>query len=246
MFVAVIVAWDHELLRACVDNFLKSVDKVIIVWSNQSNYGQKLIFPVDQFHDCILIQHEPDLSLIPHKNEQNKRNAGLEAAKRIGAEYFIMGDMDEFYQPEDVRFWYEYLRHCNVEGLVCRSHVYFGSPTLTIGEDVTYISFIHRIRPSLKYVFTQDYPYTRHEGKLRIDPTRRLNVTMNVRLIGAVCHHYSWYRKDYSEKIDNSSAGSLKKIKQEILLDLENAKEGYFVKSIYHKTLVKAPNLFNL
>lgn len=246
MLVAIIVAWDHELLRACADNFLKSVDKVIIVYSNFSNHGNKLRFPTEQFQDCILVSHEPDLGLIPHKNEQNKRNTGLQKAKEIGAEYFIMADMDEFYQPEDVRFWYEYLRHCNVDGLVCRSHVYFGSPALTIGEDVTFVPFIHRVKPEIKYIFTQDYPYTRYEGKLRIDPTRRLNLTANVRLIGCVCHHYSWVRTDFNVKIDNSSAGSLKKIKQEILLDLQNAKQGYFVKSIYQKELKEAPNLFNL
>lgn len=246
MLIGVIIAWDHELLRQCVDNFLKSVDKVVLVWSNESNYGNKLQFPVDQFKDCVLVQHEPDRALIPHKNEQNKRNIGLEKAKQIGGEYVIIADCDEFYEPEDVRFWYEYLRHSNHEGLVCRSHVYFGSPTLSIGEDVTFVPFIHKLRQSLKLVFTQDYPFTRHEGKLRIDPTRRFNLTENVKLIGCICYHFSWYRKDYSEKIENSSAGSLRDKKAEIMADIANAKDGYFVKSIYQKTLFETKNIFNL
>jgi len=246
MLVAVYNVWDHELLRASVDNILKSVDKVIIVYSNKSNHGNYKAFHVEDFQDCILVQHEPAVGLIPHKNEQAKRNAGLQKAKEIGAKYMITLDQDEFYLPEDVRFWYEYLKHCDVDGLVCRSHVYFGSPTLTIGEDVTYVPFIHKITPNLKFVFTQDYPYTKHEGKLRIDPTRRFNLTNNVRLIGCVMHHMSWVRSNFNDKIDNSSAGSLKKIKQEILVDLQNAKEGYFVKSIYQKELKSAPNLFNL
>lgn len=246
MFVAIYNAWDYELLRESVDNILKAVDKVIIVYSNASNYGKLKVFPVWEFKDCIIVNHEPDLALIPHKNEQNKRNAGLNKAKEIGADYFIMMDCDEFYQPEDVRFWYEYLRHCNVSGLVCRSHVYFKEPTLTIGEDVTFVPFIHKITPDLKFIFTSNYPYTKYDNKLRIDPTRRLNLTENVRLVGCIMHHMSWIRADFTDKIDNSSAGSLKKIKQEILLDLDNAREGYFVKSIYQKTLVKAHNLFNL
>lgn len=245
MFVAIYNAWDHELLRQSVDNILKAVDKVIIVYSNHSNKGEKLRFPVEQFADCSLIQHEPDLGLIPHKNEQNKRNEGLRFAQEIGANYFIMMDGDEFYQPEDVRFWYEYLRHSSLSGLVCRSHVYFAKPTLTIGEDTTYVPFIHKIVPGLKFVFTQDYPYTRHEGKLRIDPTRRLNITANVRLIGCIMHHYSYVRKDIDQKINNSSAESLKKVADVIKNDLKNAEKGYFCQ-YYGKELMEAPNLFNL
>lgn len=246
MLVGIYCVWDHELLRASVDNILKSVDKVIIVYSNFSNYGDFMRFPIEEYKDCILVQHEPSDGQIPHKNEQAKRNRGLEEAKKIGAKYLITMDQDEFYQEGDVRFWYEYLKHCDVDGLVCRSHVYFGSPTLTIGEDVTFVPFIHKITANLKFVFTPDYPYTKHEGKLRIDPTRRFNLTTNVRLIGCIMHHMSWVRSDYNDKIDNSSAGSLKKIKQEILVDLQNAKEGYFVKSIYQKELKLSPNLFNL
>jgi hypothetical protein len=245
MFVAIYNAWDHELLRQSVDNILKAVDKVIIVYSNTSNKGEKLRFPVEQFADCALIQHEPDLGLIPHKNEQNKRNAGLSFAQEIGANYFIMADCDEFYQPEDVRFWYEYLRHSSYSGLVCRSHVYFGKPTLTIGEDTTYVPFIHKVVPGLKFVFTQDYPYTKHEGKLRIDPTRRLNLKDNVKLIGCIMHHYSYVRKDIDQKINNSSAESLKKVADVIKNDLKNAEKGYFCQ-YYGKELMEAPNLFNL
>lgn len=245
MFVAIYNAWDHELLRQSVDNILKAVDKVIIVYSNTSNKGEKLTFPVERFADCALIQHEPDLSLIPHKNEQNKRNTGLSFAQEIGANYFIMMDGDEFYQPEDVRFWYEYLRHSSYSGLVCRSHVYFGKPTLTIGEDTTYVPFIHKVVPGLKFIFTQDYPFTKHEGKLRIDPTRRLNLKDNVKLIGCIMHHYSYVRKDIDQKINNSSAESLKKVADVIKNDLKNAEKGYFCQ-YYGKELMEAPNLFNL
>lgn len=244
-FVAIIIAWDHELLRPCVDNFKKSVDKVILVWSNYSNMGNKINFPVDDFSDCITVQCEPDLSQIPHRNEQNKRNKGLQKAMEIGANYFIMADSDEMYQPEDVRFWYEYLRHSSYSGLVCRSHVYFGKPTLTIGEDTTYVPFIHKVVPGLKFVFTQDYPYTKHEGKLRIDPTRRLNLKDNVKLIGCIMHHYSYVREDIDQKINNSSAESLKKVADVIKNDLKNAEKGYFCQ-YYGKELMEAPNLFNL
>lgn len=243
MFVAIYNAWDFEHLRKSVDNIKKAVDKVIIVWSRYSNYGNEGTFNPDEFKDCICIQYEPRHGT-PSQKETSKRNYGLEYAKKIGANYFLMMDCDEFYHAPEITKWYEYLQSKpELNGLVCKLKVYFKEPTL-VCDDVTYVTFIHRLTPRLSFEQNNYYPFTSHEGHLRIDPTRRLNIKSGVELIDCYMHHYSWVRKDMQTKAFNSTARSTI-MRSNIFKDLELAKPGYFCE-FYQQELKESPNYFNI
>jgi glycosyltransferase involved in cell wall biosynthesis len=248
VIVAIYNVWDGlELLRASVDNIKKCVDHVIIVFSVNSNHGEINEFPIDDYQDCLLVNFEPNPAYRPARNETAKRNAGLQYAKQIKADFFIMMDADEFYQPEEFKEAMMLMDYPAVKGIVCKSKVYFKSPTLTIGEDTTYVTAIHRLTPNLQYVYNyQAYPFVTHKGILRIDPTRRPNVDEGIMLSQRlVMHHYSWCRKDIMQKIRNSTAPSLRDRKDLILEDLELAAPGRMC-ATYNKELYPAIDHFNL
>ena len=250
MVVAIYNVWDGlELLRASVDNILKcGVEKVIIVYSDVSNYGEVSKFPLELFQDCVLVQHEPyqPETFYPGDNETNKRNAGLEKAKELDAEMFIMLDCDEFYFPTEFKKAIEDLRASEFTGMVCKSIVYFGKPTLTIGFDTTYVTHLHKLNPEMQFCFNHSYPFETDAGIMRIDPTRRLNINSGVQFNEAITmHHYSWVRHNYKSKIRNSTTSFLRSIENEILRSIKAAEPGH-VCALYNKELKAAPDYFNL
>lgn len=240
--VAIYCVWDHELLRKSVDNIKKYVDEVIIVYSNVSNFGSVMPFPVEDYHDCVLVNHEPDLKLSAEINERAKRNTGLEKAKELNHDYFVMMDADEFYNDEFVK-WYDYIRNKNLDGLVCKSQVYFKLPTLQC-DDTTLVTFIHRVTPGLRFVQNRMYPFAFHQGFIRIDPTRTLNIKSGVELIDYKMDHFSWVRKDYSTKVFNSTARE-NLLRSTIFDDLSKAEPSYYC-NFYKQRLRSVENIYQI
>lgn len=243
MLVAIYNVWDHEHLRKSVDNIKQASDKVIIVWSKLSNYGVYGNFNPDDYKDCICFQFEAK-SGAAYQKELAKRNYGLDRARKLGAKYFIMMDCDEFYHPAEVSKWYDYIREKNLKGLVCKSIVYFKEATLTVGEDTTYVTFIHKMTPRIKFNANVNYPFTKVDDLIRIDPTRRPNINDGVELVDCYMHHYSWVRKDYDIKAFNSTARN-SILRSNVFQDLALAKAGYYCE-FYAKELKEVPNYFNV
>lgn len=240
--VAIINFWDSgELLPYSVRQWRKLGIEVLIVYSNLSNHGAALnntkFLSNPEFKDCHLLQAEPLQGLPPMDNERRKRAWGLELARSKGFTHFITADADEFYEPFRIDW--------NAAGTVVACQTYFKSPCLTIGHDVTLVPFVHKLTPQIAYAFNRRYPFAWDAKGIRIDPTRSFNINDGVNLdTSIVMHHYSYVRKDITQKINNSSArGNMNKA--QIMEDMTNAKEGYFCKT-YQKTLFKAPNLFGL
>ena len=242
---AIFVVWSDciELLPYAVENIRPVVDDVIIVWSRKSNRGIEMEYNLPE--NCHLVQWEP-VQRAPQHNELAKRNIGLEYAKRMECTHFIMLDADEFYRQDEFNAAKDQIQEEVISGSVCRVQAYFKSATLTIGIDHTIVPFIHRITPNLKYELNfKRYPFAFQNGTAYIDPTRRLNITNGVKMMDITMHHYSWVRKDFNLKMENSSA-NLRGSRGEIILeDLRNAKPGYFCKG-YQRELIECKNLFNL
>ena len=132
-----------------------------------------------------------------------------------------------------------------LSGLVCPTRVYFGSPKLTIGFDGTLVPFIHKMTPNIQHGFNKLYPFAWDKKRIRVDPTRQLNITTWVDYTeDVVCEHYSWCRGDYQKKIRNSTARANLE-RSTIQNDLLLAKEGYFCE-YYQKPLVRATVDFNI
>lgn len=246
--VAIICLWDDwDLAYIQIDHLIKHrlVDDIFVVYSEYSNSGEFSPFIFKDF-DVEFIPWEPDLGLTPMVNETNKRNYALEKAIDYGFTHFIVTDADEYYHPEHFHMGKEILKEIpELNGIVVPSQVYFKNPKLTIGLDTTLVPFIHKITPELKHSFNRNYPYAWQEGKIRIDPTRSMNINDGVIFKPEiVMHHYSWVRLDYEKKIRNSTARANIE-RSTIRQDLVLAKEGYFC-NFYGKVLHTAANHFNL
>jgi len=236
-----------DLLAHSVGNILPLVDKVLIVFSNNSNYGHYLPFSSLEPHEKIqYLNFEPNLHESPHINECAKRNAGLRWAKEEGFTHFLGMDSDEFYEAEPFRIEKYRIEKQDLAGTVCPIKVYFKKPTLTVGFDHTLVPFIHKITPGLKFELNnKTYPYAYDpEGHAHIDPTRRLNITQGVELSNVIMHHFSWYRSDYKLKIENSAARNNLR-KSSIYEDLKNAAPGVY-NQFYRQELKECENIFNL
>lgn len=231
---------DYDLLQYSLKNIRPLVDGVIIVASEQSNYGE--ISPIPKNLQDVY-RREPQFR-DARNSETDKRNFGLKIAREQGYTHFLTMDADEFYEPEAFLKEKEKFKNPNLKGLVCQCQTYFKSPQLTIGLDTTLVPFIHELTPTINHEFNRNYPFAWINRQIRIDPTRSLNITSGVERTDLIMHHYSYLRSDLSVKIRNSTARANIE-KSTLKEDYRNAKAGYFCK-FYQKTLYEVPNYFNI
>ncbi len=247
LICAVYICWADclDLLYKSVANISPVVDQVIIVASKHSNHGNFIDYELD-FQDpkVKVYWHEPVLNHRAAESECEKRNYGLQKAREAGMTHFIGLDGDEFYDQKEFAAECGWIQSKGIEGTVCGLRVYL-TPTLWC-EDHTLVPFIHKITPYLRYKLdSRRYPFAYDEkGIPRIDPTRRMNLTSGVEWSKIIMHHFSYVRKNMDLKIDNSSA-NLRRSREVIYRDVFNAKEGH-VSELYHRTLKKTENRFNL
>lgn len=234
---AIYNSWDDfDWLKISITNIRPLVEGVVVITSFQSNHFENRIGPDGSAHDwpvtpvpIFFRNKEPQKGLHPSYNEREKRNYGLDFARDLGYTHFICLDTDELYHPE------QFLEIKNlidsepsIKGVVVPCNVYFKSPKLTIGRDITRVPFIHKITPTIKHEFNKYYPYSWEGNQIRIDPTRSLNINRGVIYTErVVMEHFSWVRSDYEKKIRNSTARTNLE-RSTILKDLLEAKEGYF------------------
>jgi len=186
----------------------------------------------------ICLNWEPNQTNGAVINERAKRNYGLQYAKQNGYTHFVTSDADEFYEPDKFKLELDKFQDPTLNGLVCASQVYFKSPQLTIGLDTTLVPFIHKVTPTLCYEWNSEYPFAFVDRKIRIDPTRQFNITKGIQWSDIIMHHYSYVRRDFEVKIQNSTA-NLNLERSSIRQDLELATLGYFCK-FYGRELIRA------
>jgi hypothetical protein len=233
---AIYNVWDDwDWLKISTDRIAPLVDGIIVVASEKSNHGEHSPIP-EEWRDKVAIR-EPQFH-VPMHSETDKRNYGLSLARKSGYTHFIAMDADEVYDPLEFTKDKDRFKDPSLMGLVCRTQVYFKSPTLTIGLDTTLVPHIHKITPTIRHEFNKNYPYAWDGKSIRIDPTRSLSINSGVDLSDSVMHHYSYVRKDYEKKIRNSTARANLE-RSTIRQDLALATENYFVK-FYGRVLVRA------
>lgn len=253
---AIFCVWDDwYLLDHAIENIRPCVDSILVIGSEYSNFGEYSPIPERYKAGGLIdgsfnkVQWEPNKSKPTSDNETDKRNYGLDLARKAGYTHFICLDADEYYHRDEFNAEKEKFKfNHNLAGMVCRIQTYFGSPELTIGDEGTLVPFIHRITPGLKHEFNRRYPFAWSGGiknrRLHIDPTRSLNIYQGVEMSEITMHHYSYVRKDFQKKIRNSTARANLE-KSTIMQDLMSAKEGYFV-NFYGKELRRVPNYFGI
>lgn len=238
---AIYNVWDgDELLEYSINSVKSGVDLFIIVYQTTSNFGEKY----DPLQN--ILKAVKDVPYILHKftpinhagisNEREKRNIGLQIAKKNSCSHFLHMDCDEMYQ--DFNKAKKLYFNSGKEGSCCKIFTYFKLPTLRFEtEDGYFVPFIHKLFDDTRSGLP-NYPFY-------VDPTRRINCN-NVELLNVHMHHFSYIRKDIMRKINNSSARNNFK-KGTILQDYNNPdlKCGYYVKD-YEKKLIEVPNLFDI
>lgn len=252
---AIYCVWDGlEILPYSIKNIAPLVNHIFVIGSESSNYGEQRQGAIySDVSNMTILNWRPDLAKQPMENETAKRNFGLDYIRSKGFTHFLFVDADEFYEP--IAFKKEKFRFAitNVAGLVCRSKVYFRSPELTIGHDTTLVPFIHTLTDNISCKMNMQYPFAwtdtdqvpfTPKRRIRIDPTRQMNIASGVEWSDIVMHHYSYIRNDIKGKIRNSTAR--KNIEGSTLIaDYCNAKAGYFCE-FYKTKLVACENLFNI
>jgi hypothetical protein len=228
---------DWDWLEISVKNIEKLVDGIIIIASEKSNWGEISPIPAEWIDKVII--REPFFNH-PLNCETDKRNFGLSMAKKLQFTHFIQMDCDELYEREPfLKAKDRFLNEPELQGLVCRTQVYFKSPKLTLGLDHTLVPFIHKLTPFIKNEFNKGYPYAWERGNIHIDPSRSFNINSGVKMDPIIMHHYSWVRSDYEKKIRNSTARFNILKDKNLLTDLRQCKEGDYIE-FYRARLARA------
>lgn len=117
---------DWDWMDISLDRIGCLADGVIIVASEKSNWGE--ISPIPEVWKHHVDIREPFFNH-PLNCETDKRNYGLRLAKERGFTHFLSLDCDELYEPEAFRRAKERFHvEPDLQGLVCRTQVYFKSP----------------------------------------------------------------------------------------------------------------------
>jgi len=227
---------DWDWLEISTKNIVPLVDGVIIIASEKSNWGEISTIP-EQWKDKVIIR-EPFFNH-PLNCETDKRNFGLQEARKVGYTHFISLDADELYEAEPFLRAKEAFENEDLKGMVCRTQVYFKSPRLTLGLDHTLVPFIHKLTPTIRHEFNKHYPYAWERGNIHIDPSRSLNINSGVIMSDVIMHHYSWVRADYEKKIRNSTARNNILKDKTLLTSLRHGKEGDYIE-FYRTRLARA------
>lgn len=235
---AIYNCWDDwNFFKYSLKNITPLVDGVIIVGSTRSNYGEISPIPEWVLDSTNFFLREPQFGSA-RESETDKRNYGLMKAKQAGFTHFLTLDADELYEHEQFLKAKERFHVEHLDGLVCPTQVYFGSPHLTIGFDGTRVPFIHKLTSRITHCLNKNYPHA-WDGRIRVDPTRQLNINSGVEYTeDVICHHFSWTRGNYEKKIRNSTART--NLERSCIRNgLVSPKEGDFCE-YYQKPLVRA------
>lgn len=233
-----------ELLKGSIECVRDFVDIVIVIAQEHSNYGEydPFVYPYCHYlKDLGLVDHIVKYS--PYGNnpmacETQKRQIGINLAKREGSTHFVCMDADEYYLPNDMK------SVCNERkvsdgGTVLRLQTYYKSPTLRLETPENYyVPFIHRLHRKTTTGVKNKYPFL-------VDPTRRINEN-NVKIIeGVYMHHFSYIRLDIKKKIKNSTARKNLEKKSWIYEEYDKAVSGSFLK-LFERKLIQVDDIFNI
>ncbi|MDD3436983.1 MAG: hypothetical protein PHC64_07530 [Candidatus Gastranaerophilales bacterium] len=259
----------EELLPFSIKSVRRNVQYINVVYQTVSNFGNSANPDLEEKLKKLtaeglvdeIYKYEPDFALSPHQNEKNKRNIGLELAKKRHCNYFLSMDADEFYDEEQFKQALDYIIENNIATSAASIIEYLKSPENQIIGNYTfipekfdlynfYVPFIIKINRFKEQFHGEDY------FPCATDPTRTLFHRGKFRLFSPqelAMHHMSTVRLDLNKKYDNSSLlnsdkdfqENVRKIQSDILnFDFETNKAlpdncAVFRKSIVQKVVNK-------
>ena len=234
----------EELLKGSIEQIKEFASVVIAVCQTTSNHGNKY---EGGYEECRRLK---ELGLIdyvafvdpkgksPTEKEKNKRNRGLDIARKYSCTHFLSMDCDEYYDKYEFSRAVEYCE--DKDATYIPLYTYFGTPNFRLTpKEVYFVPFIAKLKINStvgNHLF----------GGIWADPTRKPNakpvLCPNIHM-----HHYSWIRKDIERKIDNSSANvNLKKDKDELIKATQNPKAGVQIPFYKGHKLTHTQDHFNI
>jgi len=244
----------EELLLHSVKSIRNSVDYILVVYQDISNYGNKsntdlgkylIELKAKGFIDGIL-QYHPVLGLKGHGNEISKRNLGLEQCKQVGCTHYMSMDTDEFYKESELNYVKDIVNTGKYDSSACQMQTYYKTAEWAINPPETYyVPLIYKI-DDRRFNLNVQWP-------ISADPTRRLDpknlmIFMRDRI---EMHHMSYVRKDIRAKLNNSSANVNWKNRIEEMASYHDnwtaPNKAYFAgteKRLYD--VVQKPNIFGI
>ena len=200
-----------ELLEASIDLIRPHVDFISVVYQTVSNLGN----PVEdlQQEELLkslvaskkvdkLIKYRPQFELGPHYNEVKKREIGAAASQQVGCHYHLSLDCDEFYLGNELQYVKQYYLDNQLEGGYCQMLTYYKSTKYILDPPEDYgVPLFFDISRGQNYVWNAPAP-------ILCDPTRKMPVERSKIFDRSEIqmHHLSGVRKNYRQKISNSSA----------------------------------------
>lgn len=240
-----------EFLEACVKQFLKFSDHVIVCYQDVSHVGERrkvgdFVIPLFKDNPKVTInKFIPDDHYNFKRNEMKKHTQMVDVSREMGADYFILGAVDHFYDEKQVVNVIDKATSYDVS--FTRTHQYYKHPIWQVEPQVDWhMPFTIKVYPNTRFEKVAKYPVT-------VDPACKINTTGTYTIFDdseLIVHNYSMIRQDINEKYKNRyipMKWGTKKVAQ-LIKEYENydidANPGV---EHYHGRKIKVvPNYFNL
>lgn len=201
----------EELLKDSILQIRHLVEYISVVYQTESYWGNKCSDTLVELLNELkregliddMVLYENKQYPIPHYNQINKRNIGLELSRKHYCTHHMTMDCDEFYVSEQfeniLNWWYD--EHPNIVGFADYND-YYKSPEFLIDKPHdTMVSMFFPIKNNnVQFVF--EYP-----SPVLVDPTRRPNYDNYIIFEPSVIqmHHMTLVRKNIDSKIRNAA-----------------------------------------
>jgi hypothetical protein len=198
----------EELLEFSIKSIKNCVDFVYVIYQTTSNFGifnENLENKIIELKDKKLIDecfHYSPLFGNPSISEINKRNLGLDFARKMNFTHFMTIDCDEFYFEKQFNDAKKYIIDNNIDSSVCHIQNYHKNPEYrVIGKSEPFkVPFINKINEKTNLVLGGRY-FTDMIDPTRITNTYDNNVLFDESFI--LMHHYTTIRKDIRRKYES-------------------------------------------
>jgi hypothetical protein len=202
----------EELLESSITQIREYLDYVTVVYQTTSYYGNKcnsnLLDVLEDLKSKKLIDSILEyrtVDTLPHVNEINKRNIGLELSINNGCSHHMSMDSDEFFIKTQFDNLKKVMSENDYDSSYCKMISYYKSGEyIRIPNEEYYVPLIYKINKNNRFQHGIYCP-------VEVDPTRRI-MSEKFKIFKRdelEMHHFSMVRDNIRSKLDNSSAKKL-------------------------------------
>jgi hypothetical protein len=194
-----------ELLEGSIKSIKDSVDYIVIVYQNVSNYGE--IQNNDSFIQDLLnrklidkaVFYEPNFSKTPKINETIKRNIGLNILREQNCTHHMNLDADEYWFHDQLEYAKKEILKNKYDATIARNIRYYKFPT---------IQTTYNFNDYAPCIYSTKFDLGNFNLRYAVDPSRKPN-TKKVFAFDSnvvVMHHYWMIRNNLDQKFKNKSS----------------------------------------